>query len=63
MKPFFGMVAVNDLNRVGKQFLGDVPDPLGAIAQNHLTLGSPKAAPLCLPLHAQGKVRKAIGGV
>ena len=50
--------AVNDLNSVGKVLVGEVPDPLGPIAEHGLARRAIEAAPRGLALDARRELAR-----
>lgn len=56
MQDFLGMVAVENLNCTGKQFLGRVPNPQRTIPQHHGSGGLREASPRRFAQRAGGEV-------
>ena len=57
-----GMQQINDLNRAGEVLLGDVPDPLGTIADDDLFLGATPAAFPGLQIEALAELLSVFDG-
>jgi len=58
-----GMEAVHDLEGAGTVLVGQIPDPRGAVPQDHAPLGVVKAAARGLAGDAGGEVRGVVVGV
>ena len=54
----FGVEAVDDLNRIGKVLVGEVPDPDGPIAEHGLARRALEAAPRGLTLDARRELAR-----
>ena len=58
-----GVIEIDDLNRLGELFAGQVPDPGGSVAQHDPTPGPSKAPALGLAAHPPGKRRQPGVGI
>ena len=62
VKVFTGVVEVHDENSSGKLLEGKIPDPEGAIAENHFDFGAGPASLKSLPVDAAAKFLGGLDG-
>lgn len=55
-----GMIHIDDLNGVGIQFIGDIPDPAGSVADDDSTLGAVKSPSSRLALNPSGELAELL---
>ena len=57
-----GVIQIDDLNRAGKMLLGQIPDPLGTVAEDDFLLGAAPAAIPGFQVQALGKRLGSLNG-